>query len=79
MFGDANRANARPAAAVRDAKGFVQVEVADIRPNVAGAGQADLRVHVRAVHINLSAVRVDDVANLADGFLEHTMGARIVR
>ena len=31
-----------------------------IRADVAGAGQADLRVHVRAVHINLAAVLVDD-------------------
>ena len=46
-------------------------------PMKPGAGQADLRVHVRAVHVNLAAVRVDDFANLADGFLEHAVRARI--
>ena len=40
-----------------------------------GEVKADLRVHVRAVHVNLSAVRVDDFANLADGFLEHAVRA----
>ena len=75
MFRHADRAHARPAAAVRNAKGFVQIEMADVRADVAGAGEADLRVHVRAVHVNLAAVRVDDVADLEDGFLEHAVGA----
>jgi hypothetical protein len=73
----ANRADARAAAAVRDAKRFVQVQVADIRADEAGAGEADLGVHVRAVHVNLAAVRVDDFADLADGFLEHAVRGRI--
>jgi hypothetical protein len=77
MFRHANRADARSAAAVRDAKGLVQIQMADVRADEAGAGEADLRVHVRAVHVNLAAVRVDDFANLADGFLEHAVRAGI--
>ena len=61
MRGDADRAHARAAAAVRDAEGLVQVEVADVgadsRP---GRQRPDLRVHVGAVHVDLAAVLVDD-------------------
>ena len=36
----------------------------------AGPREADLRVHVRAVHVDLAAVLVDDGADLADRLLE---------
>ena len=75
MLRHADRSHARPAAAVRDAEGLVQIEVADVRADVAGRGQADLRVHVRAVHVNLPAVLVDDLADFLDGFLEHAVRA----
>ena len=77
MFRHANRPDAGPAAAVRNAKRLVQIQMAHVRADEAGRSQTDLRVHVRAVHINLAAVRVDDFANLADGFLEHAMRAGI--
>ena len=77
LWRDADRPHARPAAAVGDAEGFVQVEMADIRADVAGAAEADLRVHVRAVHVNLSAVLVDDLADFLDALFEHAVRARI--
>ena len=43
----------------------------------AGPAEADLRVHVRAVHIDLPAVGVDDFADFPDGFLEHAVRGRI--
>ena len=76
MRRDADRPHARAAAAVRNAEGLVQVEVADVGAEVARAAQADLRVHVGAVHIDLAAVRVDDLADLADVLLEHAVRAR---
>jgi hypothetical protein len=56
MFRDADRANARTAAAVGDTKGLVQIQMANIGADVAGTAKADLRIHVRAVHVNLAAV-----------------------
>src|SRR6202012_1273668 len=53
MFGHGDRAHAGAAAAVGDAEGLVQVEVADVGPDFAGAGEADLGVHVRPVHVDL--------------------------
>ncbi len=64
--GDADRAHAGTAAAVRDAERLVQIEVADVGADVAGAAEADLRVHVGAVHVDLPAVLVDDLDDLLD-------------
>ena len=77
MLRHADRADAGTAAAVRNAKGLVQIEMANVGADVARAAEADLRVHVRAVHVNLAAVRVHDFANLADGRFENAVGGRI--
>ena len=73
VFRHADRPHARAAAAVRDAKRLVQIHVAHVGPDVPGPAEADLRVQVCAVHIDLPAVGVDDFADLADGFLEHAV------
>src|SRR5438270_3868986 len=73
MCPDSDRAHAGAAAAMRDAEGLVQIEMADIGAVVAGPGQADLRIEVGAVEIDLAAMAVDDVADLADMLLEHAM------
>ena len=77
MRGDADRAHAGAAAAMGNAEGFVQIEVADIGADEARAGEADLGVHVGAVHVHLAAGVVDDAADIADVFLEHAVGAGI--
>ena len=51
----------------------MQVEVADVGAELAGPGQADLRVQVGAVHVDLPAVLVDDAADLLDPVLEHAV------
>ena len=42
-------------------------------PIVAGPAEADLGVHVGAVHVDLAAVLVDDPADLLDVLLEHAV------
>jgi hypothetical protein len=66
-----HRADAGPAAAVRDAERLVQVEMAHVGTEPARAGDADEGVQVRAVDVHLAARRVDEVAELADAGLEH--------
>ena len=65
MLRHADRAHARAAAAVRDAERLVQVQMADVGADVARAARPTMRVHVRAVHVDLAAVLVDDLADLA--------------
>jgi len=66
-----------PPATVWDAERLVQVEVADVGAEVKGSHQADLRVHVGAVHVDLAAVLVHDPADLHDRLLEHAVRARV--
>ncbi len=70
---DADRAHAGAAAAMRNAEGLVQVQMTDIRADVAGAGKANHRIHVGAVQIDLAAVLMHDLADLADVLLEHAV------
>ena len=69
--------HAGAAAAVRNAKGLVQVEVGHVRTPLARFGHADQSVHVGAIGINLSAVLVHDLADLDDVLLEHAVGRRV--
>ena len=73
MFGHTDRSHTRAAAAVWDAKRLVQIQMTNISAIIAGATKADLRIQVCAVHVNLAAVGVNDVANFANGRLEHAM------
>ena len=77
VVGVVEAALALTAAAVGDAERLVQVEVADVGAEVAGAAQPDLRVHVGAVHVHLAAVLVDDVAHLGDRLLEDAVRRRV--
>src|ERR1700704_3728792 len=73
MFRDSDRTNPGAAPTVGDAEGLVEIEMANVGAHVAGTAKADLGVHVRAVHVNLAAVGMNDVANLADGGFENTV------
>src|SRR6516225_113352 len=70
MFSHADRAHAWAAAAVRDAKRLMQVQMTNIGAIIARTTETALGVHVRAVHENLATVRVDGVADFADGRFE---------
>ena len=62
---------------MRDAKCFVQIQMTNVRAIIARTTQAALGVHVRAVHENLTAVRVNDVADFANGWFENAVRRRI--
>ena len=73
----ANRAHPRTAAAMRNAEGLVQIQVARVRPEIAGTTQAHLRIHIRPVKIHLSPAAVHDVDYFPDVFFEHAVRGRI--
>jgi hypothetical protein len=62
---------------VGDAERLVQVQVADVAAEPAGAGDADQRVQVGAVDVDLAAVLVHEVADLGDPLLEHPVRGRV--
>src|SRR6516162_8770514 len=74
---DADRTHAGPAAAVRNTEGLMQIEMADIGAVIAGPRQADLRVEISAIQIDLPSVCMDEVANGPDRTLEYAMRRRV--
>ena len=60
-----------------DAKGFVQIEVADVATKFAGNGNAHQGVHVGAVHVDAPAVLVNQGAQGLDLGFKHAMGAGV--
>ena len=70
-------AHPRPAAAVGDAEGLVQVEMRHVRAELPGQAQPEQGVEIGAVHVDLTAVAVNHLADLDDGFLEHAVGRGI--
>src|SRR5437879_2895481 len=73
MLSDADWTHAGTAAAVRDAERLMQIEMTDVGADVARPAQADLGVHVGAVHVHLPAVLMNDLADLPDRRLEHAV------
>ena len=49
----------------------------DVGANVAGTAQADHGIEVRPIHVHLTAIFVDDVANFLDRRFENTVRRRI--
>jgi hypothetical protein len=77
MICHSDRANSRAASAMRDAEGFVKVEVAGIDSEFAGATDADQGVEVSSVHIDLASPLVDFFADIPDGGFVDAMGRGI--
>ncbi len=70
---DTDRADARTAAAVRDAEGLVQVQVRDVAAEVTRLGEAHQGVQVGTVDVDLAAGLVHLGADVGDVLLEHTV------
>ena len=51
--------------------------MADVRADVGGTAEADLRVHVRAVHVDQAAVLMHDRADVPDALLEDAVRGRV--
>ena len=51
--------------------------MANVSADIAWPAKSDLCVHICAIHVNLTAVAVDDLADLANRGLEHPMRAGI--
>lgn len=72
-----HRSDARTAAAVRDAEGLVQIQMADVAAEPARPRQAHQRVQVRTVDVDLPARLVHQRAQFGDLVLVHAVRRRI--
>ena len=75
MFRYADGADAGSTTAMWNAKGFVQIQMAHIGVHIARPAEADLGVHVGAIHVNLTAVAVHDLTNFANRCFEDAVCA----
>ena len=73
MRSHAHRSDAGAAAAVRDAEGLVEVQMAHVCAEAARSRQSQQCVQVGSVHIDLTTGVVNHVAQLDDAFLKHTV------
>lgn len=62
---------------MRNAERLVQVQMAHVCSDVTRTGKPHLSVHVGTVHVHLSTVLMDDVADLINALLVHTVRRRI--
>ena len=62
---------------MRNAKGFVQVQVAHVAAKLSGRSQTDQRVHVGAIHIHAATVAVHQGAQVFHTGLKDTVGAGV--
>ena len=72
-----DRTDARSATAVGDAEGLVEVEVADVCSEVPRFGDSDERIEVGPVKVHLTAVVMDEGADLCHPLLEHAVRGRV--
>ena len=62
---------------MRNAEGFVQIQMADIAAKFARCGYAHQRVHIRAIDINAAAMLVHQGAQLFHAGFKHAVGAGV--
>jgi hypothetical protein len=56
-----------------DTKSFMEIEMADIRANIPWLNNPHHGIHIRAVHIDLTAVVMHCRTDLTDGFFKNAM------
>src|SRR5262245_30276448 len=77
MRGDRNGPHPWPAATVRNAKSLVEIEMAHVGTEFAWSAKSNLRIEIRAVHVDLTTVLMDDLACLDDLRFEDAVGGGV--
>jgi len=77
MLGNTDGTHSRTSTSMRDAKGFVEVEMTNIGADITGTTETDHCIHVGTIKIDLTSNRVNDVADLFDRLFKDTKGRRI--
>jgi hypothetical protein len=62
---------------MRDAKGLVKIEMADIGSVITRPADTYLGIHVGAIQINLASMVMNQLANLFHLFLKNPVGGRV--
>lgn len=68
-----DRTNTGTTTTVRDSEGLVQVEMTNVSADVTWRGKTELSVKVGTIHVDLTALFVDNFTDLLDSSLKHAM------
>ncbi|MNE55481.1 hypothetical protein D3C80_1503170 [compost metagenome] len=74
---NSNRADSWATASMRNAESFMQIQVRYVTAKLTGCTQPDHGIHVRTINVNLTSVRVHDVADLTDAFFKNAVRRRV--
>ena len=74
---NSQRANTGAATTVRNGEGLVQVQVRNVAAELTGLSEAHLGVQVRAIHVHLAASLVNQLADLSNLLLKHTVSGGV--
>src|SRR5258706_572948 len=77
MLAHADGSHARPSAAMRNAEGFVEVQMANVHAQLPGTAKADQGIQIRAIHIYLTAAPVNHVDYLAECLFKDAVRGRV--
>ena len=73
MLRHANWADAGTTTAMGNAERRLQIQMAHVSADVSGRAKANLGVHIRAIHVYLSTMGVDEFAYRANGSFKHAV------
>ena len=73
MFSHSDWPHAWAASTVRDAKGFVQIDMTHVCAQFGGLCDAHHRIEVCSIEVNLSSGRMHHLADISDPFLKYPM------
>ena len=74
---NSQRANTGAATTVRNGEGLVQVQVRNVAAELTRLSEAHLSVQVRAIQVHLAARLVNQLADLSNLLLKHTVSGRV--
>jgi hypothetical protein len=77
VLGDRDRPDTGTAAAVRDAERLVEIEVGDVAAETTRLGQAEQRVEIGAVDVDLATVLVHERTHVPDALLVDAVRRRV--
>src|SRR5690606_15341450 len=77
VTGYSDWSHSRAASTLRDTEGIMQVQVTYVGSDKARTGKSYLSIHIRTVHIYLSAILVNKFTDFENGFFKYSVRRRI--
>src|ERR1700751_4083165 len=74
---DSDWTNTWPPSAMRNTERLVEIQVANARPQVCRPAQTNHSVHIRSVHVDLTAVAMNNLAQVDNTLFKDAVSRRV--